>query len=94
MEKGMNAKTINVKINYDGVKTKTLPSPSRFLELQGIKDRDDIEELTKNVLRGEKKFFEDRIRKNYSKEDKDIEFLWMTYNDLIFRFVVLSVSID
>ena len=90
----MSAKTVNIKVDYDGVRSKVLPSPSRFLELQGIKDRTDIEELTKNVLKGEFNLFSQKLTTVYNKQEDDIQFLWSTYNDLIFRYVMLSVSID
>jgi hypothetical protein len=86
--------SINVKINMDGVQERKLPSPGRFLELQSVTDRRDIEELTKHALTGRKQLFIEKLKSKYYKTQEDAEFMWLNYNDLIFKFVVLSVSID
>lgn len=84
--------SFSVKIDFDGVKTKTLPSPARFFELQGIKDVEDIKNLTNWVLTGNKAPFDHLLQEKYKKFDDACDFMWYTYNEVIFKFVEQSVN--
>jgi hypothetical protein len=86
--------TFNIKINFDNVRYKTLPSPARFLELQGVKDAEDIERITRASLIGDKAQISEILKDKYSKNDTEVEFIRITYNELLFKYVMESVIIN
>ena len=82
----------SVKISCREGKSKTLPSPARFLELQGIKDKEDIVTITRCTLTGQHYVIDNLLKEGYNKSEDEIKFIRTTYSDLIFKFVLLSVE--
>lgn len=83
----------SIKIACAENKYKSLPSPARFLELQSITNKEDIVNLTKYTMTGNEVGFKAiLISGEYNKSTDQAEFIWKTYNDLIFKYVIESVS--
>jgi hypothetical protein len=80
----------SIKVKMADGKEISLPSPARFLELQDIKNPEDIVEITRNILAGNKQLAREIVSKHKSKKD-EIEFIVETYSEVIFQFVMLSV---
>lgn len=89
-EKKLVSFTVNV-ICGEGHEKK-LPSPARFLELNGIKEPEDISDLTRYSLTGRKSMMLELLKVNYNKSEEESEFIAKTYSEALYQFVMLAVN--
>ncbi len=89
-EKKLISFTVNV-ICGEGTERK-LPSPARFLELNGVTDPTDIELITHHTLKGQREEILNILLKQYDKSVEEATFIAKAYSDILYKFVMLSTN--